>query len=93
MVITRMQHFDPYDHANNRARGTYAASIPRGPGHVGGRYFLTETDTGSRMRPASVCNVHIPFVGGPLEDLILHNIKYLFDAEEAFTADWISKHH
>ena len=30
---------------------------------------------------------------GPLADLILHNIKYLFDDEEAFTADWISKHH
>jgi hypothetical protein len=30
---------------------------------------------------------------GESEDLILHNIKYLFDDEEAFTADWISKHH
>ena len=29
----------------------------------------------------------------PLEDLILHNIKYLFDDEEAFTADWIARHH
>ena len=28
-----------------------------------------------------------------LEDLILHHIKLLFDAEEAFTADWIAKHH
>ena len=24
---------------------------------------------------------------------ILHNIKNLFDAEEAFTADWIARHH
>jgi Protein of unknown function (DUF2505) len=92
MVITRTQHFDPYDHPNNRARGTYAASIPRGPGRFGGQYLLTETGTGSRLRLASVCKVHIPFVGGALEDLILHNIKHLFDAEEAFTADWISKH-
>ena len=30
---------------------------------------------------------------GRAADLILHNIKYLFDDEEAFTADWISKHH
>src|SRR5689334_21574278 len=28
MVITRTQHFDPYDHKQNRAKGTYAASIP-----------------------------------------------------------------
>ena len=93
MIITRTQHFDPYDHDRNRARGTYSASIPHGPGGLSGRYFLTETDTGSRMRLASVCKVYIPFVGGALEDLILHHIKLLFDAEEAFTDDWISKHH
>src|SRR5262245_59659804 len=93
MVITRTQHFEPYDHGTNRAKGSYAASIPHGPGSFGGRYFLTETDAGSRLRLASVCRVNIPLVGGALEDLILHNIKQLFDAEEAFTADWISKHH
>jgi hypothetical protein len=93
MVITRTQHFDPYDHQTNRARGTYAASIPHGPGSFGGRYFLTDTDAGSRLRLASVCKVHIPLVGGALEDLILHHIKQLFDAEGAFTADWITKHH
>jgi hypothetical protein len=93
MIITRRQHFDPYDHANDRASGTYSASIPHGPGSFGGKYILTETATGSRLRLASVCKVHIPFVGGPLEDLILHHIKQLFDAEGAFTADWIARHH
>lgn len=39
MVITRTQHFDPFDHARNRAKGSYAASIPRGPGRFGGQYF------------------------------------------------------
>ena len=93
MVITRKQHFDRYDHDKNRAKGTYSASIPHGPGSFGGQYFLTETDAGSKLRLASVCKVYIPFVGGALEDLILHHIKLLFDAEEAFTADWIAKHH
>ncbi|MGX9789497.1 DUF2505 domain-containing protein [Mycobacterium sp. MMS18-G62] len=93
MVITRTQHFDPYDHARNRAKGTYSASVPRGPGRFGGQYFLSETETGSRLRLASVCKVYIPLVGGALEDLILNNIKHLFHAEEAFTADWIAKHH
>jgi Protein of unknown function (DUF2505) len=93
MVITRTQHFDPFDHAKSRAKGTYSASIPHGPGRFGGQYFLTETDTGSKLRLASECKVWIPLVGGALEDLILHHIRYLFDAEEAFTADWISKHH
>jgi hypothetical protein len=93
MIITRKQHFDRYDHDRNRATGTYSASIPHGPGSFGGRYVLTETEAGSKLRLASVCKVHIPFVGGALEDLILHHIKQLFDAEEAFTADWIAKHH
>jgi uncharacterized protein DUF2505 len=93
MVITRTQHFDPYDHQTNRAKGSYAASIPHGPGSFGGRYFLTDTDAGSALRLASVCKVHIPLVGGALEDLILHHIKQLFEAEGAFTADWITKHH
>ena len=93
MIITREQHFDPYDHSRNRARGTYRAHIPAGPGHFGGRYFLTETDSGSQLRLASVCKVYIPLIGGTLEALILRNITPLFDAEEAFTADWIAKHH
>ena len=79
--------------SKNRATGTYSASVPHGPVNFGGEYFLTETDTGSQLRLASVCKVHIPFVGGALEDLILHHIKQLFDAEEAFTADWIAEHH
>ena len=94
MIITRKQHFDPLRPRRRTARkGTYSASIPHGPGSFGGEYFLTETDTGSQLRLASVCKVYIPFVGGALEDLILHHIKQLFDAEEAFTADWVSKHH
>ncbi len=93
MVITRTQHFDPFDHAHNRAEGHYAASIPRGPGRFGGKYVLTDTDTGSQLRLASICKVSIPLVGGALEDLILHHIKYLFDAEEQFAAEWIAHHH
>jgi len=93
MIVTREQHFDPFDHAGGRAQGSYRASVPHGPGHFGGRYLLTETEGGSRLRLASVCKVYIPLIGGALEDLILHHIRQLFDAEEAFTADWIAKHH
>jgi hypothetical protein len=89
MIITREQRFEPYDRRRNRASGSYAASIPAGPGHFGGRYLLTGTDIGSQLRLASVCKVHIPFIGGRLEDLILSNITLLFEAEAAFTADWI----
>lgn len=93
MVITREQSFGTFDAVANRAEGTYRASVPHGPGHFGGRYDLTETGDKSQLRLTSVCKVHIPFLGGMLEQLILSNITLLFDAEEAFMADWISKHH
>jgi hypothetical protein len=95
MIITRVQHFDPFDHTANGAKGTYGASIPAGPGSFSGVYFLTETETetGSQLRLSSTCRVYIPFIGGKLEELILHHITELFAAEEAFMADWISKHH
>ncbi|MCV7282876.1 DUF2505 domain-containing protein [Mycolicibacterium flavescens] len=91
MVITRTQHFDPYEPADRRAAGTYAASIPRGPGRFGGTYTLTANGGGSRLLLASVCKVSIPLLGGPLEDLMLHHVKGLFDAEQEFTAHWIAR--
>lgn len=93
MVITRKQHFEPYDHSRNHAKGTYGASIPASPGRFGGKYFLTDTETGSQLRFASVCKIWIPFIGGKLEDLLLSSITQLFDGEAAFTGDWIAKHH
>lgn len=91
MVITRTQHFDPFDPAQRRAEGSYAATIPRGPGRFGGTYTLTGNGDGSRLLLASVCKVWIPLLGGPLEDLMLHHVKGLFDAEEQFTAHWIAR--
>ena len=101
MVITRHQHFDPFDATGNTATGSYRATVPAGPGHFGGQYFLSDTDTdtgtgtgtGSQLRLASVCKVHIPLVGGVLEQLILSHITMLFDAEAAFTSDWVARRY
>jgi Protein of unknown function (DUF2505) len=93
LTITRTQHFEPFDHEKSRAKGSYTATVTHAPGHIRGEYFLTETDTGSELRLASECKVHIPLVGGKLEELILHGLEGLFDEEQAFTADWISRHH
>jgi hypothetical protein len=93
MIITRRQHFAPYDHEKRCATGTFGASVPFAPGRFGGDYLLAEAAQGSTLRLSSICKVHVPLVGGILEDLVLQNIKLLFTAEEAFTADWIAKHH
>ncbi|GAC1411404.1 MAG: hypothetical protein NVS4B6_32450 [Mycobacterium sp.] len=57
LIITRKQHYNPHGHDRKRPKGTYSTSIPHGPGSFGGQYFLTETDTGSRLRLTSVCKV------------------------------------
>ncbi len=95
LVVSRAQHFDPFDAATGTATGTFRATVPAMPGHFSGRYFFSETDGGQRsqLRLATECKVHIPLVGGTIESLILSNITMLFDAEEAFTADWITRHH
>jgi hypothetical protein len=95
LVVSRAQHFDPYDTTTSQASGGYRATVPAGLGHLSGRYLLRGTNGGelSQLQMASACKVHIPLVGGTIEQLILSNITMLFDAEEAFMADWISKHH
>lgn len=93
LAVTREQHFGRYDHHNNRADGHYRATVPGGLGHFTGRYHLSNTATGSQLQLASVCKVHIPLVGGTLEQLILSNITQLFDAEGAFMTSWVAEQH
>ena len=93
VVVTRRQHLDAFDHARNRATGTYSASFPHAPGRFSGSYLLTETDTGSRLQFESVCKVWVPLIGGSVEEMILNGITDLFDGEREFTADWVAKHH
>lgn len=92
MAITREQHFEPYDPAENRTSGNYTASVAHAPGRLDGRYDLTATPTGSRLRFASSCKVPVPLVGGKLEGMALQFMKDILVAEEAFTADWIAEH-
>ena len=90
LVITREQHFDPFDDAAARADGTFTAVMPRAPGRLDGRLELADTSIGSRLLVYSSCKVSIPLVGGTLEDLILTNMRTLFDGERRFTAERIS---
>ncbi|KUI29929.1 hypothetical protein AU196_03310 [Mycobacterium sp. IS-1742] len=90
LVLTREQHFDPFDDGAARAHGTFAATMPRAPGRLDGRYELSDTATGSRLLVRSRCKVSVPLVGGTLEDLILTGIRELFDGERDFTARWLA---
>lgn len=90
LVLTRRQHFGPFD--GDRAHGTYTATVAHVPGRLDGHTELRATDTGSTLRLASSCKVGIPLLGGPLETLVLQAARDLFGAEEAFTADWLVRH-
>ncbi|WP_255801955.1 DUF2505 domain-containing protein [Mycobacteroides abscessus] len=93
LIITRVQHFAPFDQRKASAIGNYSASVVAGPGSFTGVCTLSDTREGSQLRLSSTCKVYLPFIGGKLEDLILYHLNDLFRVEEGFIADWVAKHH
>jgi len=91
-VVTRVQHFDPFDDQANRAIGRYSAQIPA-PVEVTGDYLLCDTDSGSRMRLDSTCRARVPFIGGQIEQLVVDGLKLLLAQEGEFTTEWVASHH
>lgn len=90
MVITRTIHHGPFAETTE---GRYAASIPAGPGSLTGVTALFPTDTGCTLRTSSEAKVHIPFVGGRLEQLMLVNLRDLWRGEGDVTHDFLTTAH
>ena len=90
-VVTREQHFDPFDPVANQAAGRYRAQIPA-PVKVTGDYLLHDTETGSRMRLQNVCQSRVPIIGGQIEQLLSSGLRMLLTHEGEFTADWLARH-
>ncbi|MEU5842447.1 DUF2505 domain-containing protein [Rhodococcus sp. NPDC047139] len=88
MIITRTETYGPF---TDGATGTYQASIPGGPGSLRGTMELFAGEHGSTLRTTSEAKVHLPLVGGKLEELILTNLVDVFRAEAAVTADWLAR--
>lgn len=91
-VVTREQHFDPFDEITQRATGRFRAEIPA-PVDVRGDYLLGDTAAGSRMRLEAQCTVRVPVIGGHIEQLMVVGLRNLFAREAEFTADWVAGHH
>ncbi|MCM6774844.1 DUF2505 domain-containing protein [Nocardia sp. CDC159] len=88
MVITRKETFGPY---GPEVTGEYTASIPAGPGTLGGVMHLFPTDTGCTLRTSSTAKVFIPLLGPKLEQLMLINLVDLLRAEAEFTTRWLEE--
>lgn len=91
-VITREQHFDPFQEATKRAYGRYRAVIPAVPVQVTGDYTLLDAAPGSQMRLETLCTARVPIIGGQIEQLLVNGLRTLFTKEGEFTADWIGGH-
>ncbi len=89
MIITRKESWGPFD--ENESVGKFSASIPGGPGSLGGTIRLFPTDTGCTMRFSSQAKVFIPMVGPRLEQLMLVNLVDLFRAEAEQTVKWLEE--
>lgn len=90
LVITRTQHFDPFDREKRRADGSFDATMLRAPGRLNGRYAIAETGGGTQMLITSTCKVSIPLLGGTIEQMVLTGMRQLYDGEGRFTADRIA---
>ena len=90
-VVTRVQHFDPFDTQADRAVGRYVAEIPA-PVELTGDYLLYNTGSGSRMRLDSACRARVPIIGGQIEQLLVGGLKMLLAQEGEFTAEWVAGH-
>ena len=91
-AVTRVQHFDPFSAATNRATGHYRAEVPVAPVEVTGDYVLADTATGSQMRLETRCHARVPIIGGQIERLLTNGLRMMFASEGEFTADWIDSH-
>ncbi|MEV6428534.1 DUF2505 domain-containing protein [Nocardia sp. NPDC051463] len=89
MVITRKESYGPFN--EDEVVGKYSASIPAGPGSLGGTIRVFPTDTGCTARFSSEAKVFIPMVGPRLEQLMLVNLVDLFRAEAEETVRWLEE--
>ncbi|MFQ6326451.1 DUF2505 domain-containing protein [Nocardia sp. CWNU-33] len=89
MVITRKESYGPFN--EEEVVGKYSASIPAGPGSLGGAIRVFPTDTGCTARFSSEAKVFIPMVGPRLEQLMLVNLVDLFRAEAEETVRWLEE--
>lgn len=92
-IITREQHFEPFQAASKRATGRYNALVPAAPVEITGQYVLSENGAVSQMSLKTFCKVNVPLIGGQIEQLVVNGLKSLFAKEGEFTADWITRHH
>ena len=91
-VVTREQHFDPFEPSAQRVNGTYRAVVPTVPVDIRGEYLLNDTAGGSRMRLQTQCTVRAPIIGGQIEGLILGGLRTMFAEEGRFTSEWVARH-
>ncbi|MEV0028480.1 DUF2505 domain-containing protein [Nocardia sp. NPDC050793] len=89
MLITRKESWGPYN--GEETVGKFSASIPAGPGSLGGTIKLFPTETGCTMRFSSEAKVFIPMVGPRLEQLMLVNLVDLFRGETEETVRWLEE--
>ncbi len=92
-VVTREQHFDPFEADAGQAIGRYRALVPTVPVEIEGDYVLRSTPGGSQMEIETRCSVRVPIIGKQIESVILGGLKSLFANEGEYTAAWVTAHH
>lgn len=88
LVIHRHESWGPL--LGEEASGRFTASVDGVPAKLHGTLTLQPDADGSMVHLNGEVGVHIPFFGGKIEAVIVDQVVELLEAEQRFTAGWIS---
>ena len=74
---------------DEQACGAIEVVVPRAPVTAHGEVLLTPLATGSRLRFSTTVDVHVPLVGGLIENFIIGRLRDDIGTVQRFTNEWI----
>lgn len=77
---------------DGQGRGTIEVAVPGAPVSAAGKVTLVSRSGGARLDFSTTVKVHIPLVGGQVENFIVSRLGDEISAVQRFTDSWILAH-
>jgi hypothetical protein len=87
LVLERTETIRPV--GPGRYEGTVDVHVPGAPVTAAGRMQLHEGAGGSEFTLQADVTVHLPLIGGRIEEIVVEQVRKLMAAETEFTREWL----
>jgi hypothetical protein len=87
LVLERTETIRPV--GPGRYEGTVDVHVPGAPVTAAGRMQLHEGAGGSEFTLQADVTVHLPLIGGRIEEIVVEQVRNLMAAETEFTREWL----